>query len=700
MSSSSQALRGVIAFGLVSIFVMSQPIFAEDLACMQGHLIRDALNRPRCYMSYKSDQEAEPRDGHTWRTLIAARISGCANQKELSLEDQEDRGREISNEIYSGETEFDVVATTGKGERLDRPELAAIERKLETGNYDLFVMDDVGRLVRGHHAVSLWGTAVDNGTRCVAPIDDLDTISEGWERDLLQACGEHVGHNILASRRIKQKSMNRFIKYGHTAARPIASYIVPQGARSYDDWRIDEAISLLIRQAASVLRRTLNCSGVADWFNERGVKPGLCCRSKLWNGPMVRRFFGNTLLKGKPQRGKYHTVKHHKRGRRISVKNPKGPAFYDAPHLAILEAAEFDDLNEALATQNFKLGRPQGNGDSGYSPRRSKYPSGSARCWYCGFHYVWGAHGQVDHLQCNATREWHCWNSVGLDGALLTQRIVEEIIRELEALEGFEAQFAVMVEEAQRDQLRGGDHQRRELDIEAGKLQIERANLEGSLREFGPRKMIASLIDDLEDRERQLLQKRTRLERSARRPDKLPGSPGELMQLFQEQIEGLAQDSYDFADVLRQIVTSCHVYLVQLVDGGHLEPRAKVTLSLGAVADGLGAMPGVTQLLTRDLTIDVFAPPQRERIRLDVVRLAGEHPDWTQRQIAAAIREQPEQTVVWRALKLDRQMRELGLSSPYVLVMEPPADSAKLRRQRHSRYEFRPLAGYVRKALD
>jgi len=44
-------------------------------------------------------------------------------------------------------------------------------------------------------------------------------------------------------------------------------------------------------------------------------------------------------------------------------------------------------------------------------------------------------------------------------------------------------------------------------------------------------------------------------------------------------------------------------------------------------------------------------------------------------------------------------MRELGLTSPYVLVTEPPEDYPKLRRHRNPKYSFRPREGYVRPAL-
>jgi hypothetical protein len=49
---------------------------------------------------------------------------------------------------------------------------------------------------------------------------------------------------------------------------------------------------------------------------------------------MVRRVTANPILKGMPRRGLKHTVKHHETGRRVSVKNPEAPHFYECPRLA------------------------------------------------------------------------------------------------------------------------------------------------------------------------------------------------------------------------------------------------------------------------------------------------------------------------------------------------------------------------------
>ena len=69
------------------------------------------------------------------------------------------------------------------------------------------------------------------------------------------------------------------------------------------------------------------------------------------------------------------------------------------------------------------------------------------------------------------------------------------------------------------------------------------------------------------------------------------------------------------------------------------------------------------------------------------------------RQIATELKEKPTTTAVHNVLALDRKMRELGLQSPYQIVMEPPEDYAKLRRHKNSKYRFELMEGYERPAI-
>ena len=343
-----------------------------------------------------SNSELKPRNGHTLIVGIVCRISGCANQKELSLEDQEDHAKEAVKELYDGPVEFDVISTVGKGESLDRPELERIEKAMHSGKYDLFVFDDLSRLIRGGEAARLLGVGVDHGTRSICLDDGIDTIEPTWEEDALNACSENVAHNERTSKRIKQKTANRFRKFGGPTGRPIAGYIVPEGAKTYAEWRKDETATPVIQQGKEILKKDLDYSPVADFFNEQNFPVGPYCRRTKWDGKMVRRFYSNSLLKGKPQRGAKHTVKKYDTGRRVSVTNPNGPNYFDAPHLAHMSEEEFDELQKLLAAAHAHHGRPKLNGVDpllGRPRKHSQFPGLHSQCWYCGCHYVWGGNG-------------------------------------------------------------------------------------------------------------------------------------------------------------------------------------------------------------------------------------------------------------------------------------------------------------------
>jgi hypothetical protein len=108
-------------------------------------------------------------------------------------------------------------------------------------------------------------------------------------------------------------------------------------------------------------------------------------------------------------------------------------------------------------------------------------------------------------------------------------------------------------------------------------------------------------------------------------------------------------------------------------------------------------VPELGQLLTRDFSFDLFRPPQRERIREDVVRLTAMK--MPQRLIGQNLAEKATQPAVQNAIKLHRKMQELGLESPYLVLLEPPADYLKLRRHKNGKFEFTMREGYERPAI-
>jgi site-specific DNA recombinase len=657
-----------------------------------------------------SNSQLVPRNGHTLIAAIVARISGCASQKELSLDDQVDHAKEEIAQLYQGPIDYRVIATKGKGERVDRPELGQVEEMIRSGELDLLVMEDVGRLVRGAEAVKLWGIAVDHGIRCLAPNDCLDTADETWEEELITACRDHVGHNSHTSKRLKKKLMNRFKKLGGAVALPITGYVKPEDAKTYHDWRKDDSATEIIAQGLSLLKATLNCSAVADYFNENGFSTGPYCRRKRWNGAMVRRYYKNRLLAGYPGRGFRCTIKHHETGRRVAVKNPNGdPTFLEYPHLAHIDVGEQDEVNRMLDARNSRVRRKAVNGVDPLwqkSRKRTRFPGQHACCWYCGAHYVWGGNGMAENLMCSASRDWRCWNSVGFHGPLAAERLVDFVTSELYALPGFEDQFCELVQLARQDRCGNQVQRWQKLRSDEAALAREQANFTAAIAQYGPRPVFQEQLRQLEVREKELTRERYALERLEKRELCLPQSTLELRQMLEDQFQRLAVESFEFGDLMRLLVPEFHVYLVQFLDGGHPLPRAKVKLALGGIVPDSQHVPGLNDLLTRQLTLDLFErPPQRERIREEAVRLAAQR--LTQRQIAAQLAtwptaeqaERPTLPTVQQALALDRLMKRQGLNSPYMLLREPPADYPKLRRHKNVKYHFEPRDGYERPAI-
>jgi hypothetical protein len=335
---------------------------------------------------------------------------------------------------------------------------------------------------------------------------------------------------------------------------------------------------------------------------------------------------------------------------------------------------------------------------AGLPRKRSRFPGHCSDCWYCGNEGVWGGNGMTGNLMCKRAREWKCWNSVGYSGALAAQKVRERIEQMLFELESSEQQFRDLVCAARQDA--SGALGRRWEQLEKNEAAQARAksNLQESLATFGPIPMVKEKMTEFQNRERELARERCELERIKKRALDLPQSVAELRALLEKQFDNLAANSYEFADLLRKLVPEFHVYLVRLCDGGHPLPRARVTIALDGIIPDAAHVPDLPKLLTRTFTIDLFVPPQRERIRETAVRLAAEGygPREIARRIPGIITEKPTATAVQKALALDAKMKQLGLTSPYVILREPPEDYPKLRRHKNPKYRFEPRDGYQR----
>jgi hypothetical protein len=278
--------------------------------------------------------------------------------------------------------------------------------------------------------------------------------------------------------------------------------------------------------------------------------------------------------------------------------------------------------------------------------------------------------------------------------------VLEAITTELYALDGSDDQFRERMGAALEDGSGRSVARWAKLQKDEVALAQQRENVTASIAEYGPMPFIKQKLLEIETVGRALARERGELESVRKRTLDLPQSTAALRAHLEKAFATLSVDSWAFGDLLRKLVPNFEVYLVRLCDGGHLLPRARVTLALDGLLPDARDVPGLSTLLGRTRTLDLFIPPQRERIRERVIYLAAD--GLGPKAIAARIAQEgtasggdrPTATAVQNSLALQRKMRQLGLENPYVTVLAPPEDYPKLRRHRNAKYHFERQEGY------
>ncbi len=633
-----------------------------------------------------------PRNGHTLVVGIVARISGGQNQKELSLEDQVDHAKAEIAEIYQGKVEYRVISTTGKGERLDRPELADIETLIRSRELDLLVAEDLGRIVRGTEASWLCGIAVDHRTRVIVPNDGIDTCDPAWEEDVISACRDHVGHNLHTSKRLKHKLMNRFRKHGQAMAREIFGYVVPDDATSYWDWKKDESATPIFLEWFQRLKDGANYSIVADWLNANNIPMGPYARSRRsWDGATVRRLTNNPLLKGMPGRGFKKSVKHHETGRRVSVRNPDGPVLIDCPHLTHVPPDLWDEVNNLMATRNKDMGRKPVNGQDprkGVAKKRTVWPGQHLTCGICGRIYYWGGHGVTEHMMCRGSHEYRCWNGATFNGIEAGKILLKAILERIASLDGFDETLMSKVHERIESRSSKREDEIRKINDELKHLEKQQGNLIDAISQIGITEAFKKRLDELGADQKKAQYHLERLRNNQDASLKLP-TMAEIKERAGRILGSAVTSDPSFCSVMHQLVPRLVVFPYQLCDGGAIVLRARVSLDLVPLFENHAWAIDDDKGLRIDFVVDLFERPQRAALMNDVLHLKAQ--GLTERQIASQLR--ITQPAVQNAMALYRKMQQMGLSDPYVELTNPPEGDSKLKRHLNPRYRFEPLDG-------
>jgi hypothetical protein len=260
-------------------------------------------------MSFDSFKPIETPASGKLQVLGIARIS-TKNQDEMSLDDQADMHKEFVHENYDHPFDYEPVATQAKGEWLDRDELEQIRAAINSGKYDLVIMEDLGRLLRGLEAVNFCKIAVDQNVRLIAINDGVDTLNDDWEEKAATASIRHARYVEETSRRIKQRKRARFVREGRALPCEIFGYLKNPGAKTEMDLVRDTSAEWIYDRIFAMLEGGASYAEVADWLNDNHVPVGPFCRLSRWTGQMVARLVHNSTVRWMLTQGVQHLAHH------------------------------------------------------------------------------------------------------------------------------------------------------------------------------------------------------------------------------------------------------------------------------------------------------------------------------------------------------------------------------------------------------
>jgi DNA invertase Pin-like site-specific DNA recombinase len=630
------------------------------------------------------------RNGHTLKVLGIARIS-TEYQDALSLEDQEALYRRWLGQHTSLPFELKIIAGRGSGECLDREEALRATAEVQTRTYDLVIAEDLGRIFRRVHALLFCELCEDVETRLIALNDHVDTGREDWRLLAGFASMRHEMYNADTSKRIRRSLRNRF-EQGGVVQTTVFGYVKPAGAKNDSQLQKDPAAQPIYDTMFQKLEDGASYSEIADWLNAQGIRPGPYARSPRWTCSLVTQLVHNPILKGIRVRNRKMSKRVNQTGRRKSVNAPASERLErHCPHLAFIDPERYDRVVRMLDQRNAKFRRTGTNGIDprrGVPKKRTVWPGQHIYCGVCGRLFVYGGHGQKDHLLCRGAHDYRCWNALTVDGPLAARKLIDAIRTEILTLPDFDPVLLQLVQDdlRQRQQARG--QQQQELARRLAAIDREIQNILAAIRQAGHSASLLGGLADLEEQKARITSEQQQLARTVDGPVRVPPMP-EIKALAFQAFDELAVTSPDFGRLLRRLIPRIVVSPFRLCDGGHPVLRARFTLSLAPLVPPAAELGRLAGALERALVVDLFDPPQREAYRVPVVELTANR--LTQREIAWELG--ITLPAVQKAVALARRMDELRTSDPYLPLTAPPDDFERLRRHQHPRYRFEPLDG-------
>lgn len=292
-------------------------------------------------------------------------------------------------------------------------------------------------------------------------------------------------------------------------------------------------------------------------------------------------------------------------------------------------------------------------------------------------------------MVCSGATEYKCWNSLYINGNDCGQAILDRLAIELGRLPGFDEVFGELV----RAELAGlnlvRNERRQQFQRRVSEILSRQTNLLTAI-ERSPNHEL--LLQRLEEVQQELAQARHALQQVETEPTVANAIPhaDELRYQLAELIAAASRQDQALGRRLREVLPKLYVVPYCLIDGGDLVPRVEYTLDLAPLlATELRDLQNSQQFQVSGV-ITITRLPQRLEFfqQAALLRTEGLTRSQTAKRLGISL------SACANALRIDRLMRERGLTEPFERMTEPRASMTRLRRHRSERFRFEPLPGF------
>ena len=628
------------------------------------------------------------RNGRTLKVLGIARIS-TIHQDVLSLEDQEQLYRKWLNQNTDLPYDLTMISGRGSGEDLERIDYLEALYAIKTRTYDLIVAEDLGRITRRVHSQIFCELCEDAGTRLIAINDNVDTSIGNWRLNAAFASMRHEMYNADTAKRIRRSLRNRF-EHGGVLGVQVFGIIKPLGANKDSELSKNPKAQPIYDEMFRLLENGASYSEVADWLNDTKVELPPYARSKKWRCSLVTQLIHNPILKGLRVRNRKISKRINETGRHKSVAAPPEELLERyCPHIAFIEPARYDLLIKKLDEKNAKYRR---KGTGGIDPRknvskkRTIWPGQHIDCGVCGRLLVYGAHGQKNSLACSGALKYQCWNGTSINSEKAGKKIIAAIEKEISSLKDFDKVLLKKIEKELKNFKSSASQHKQKIKTQQEANDKRIKNIMAAIQEIGHSPSLIAELKTLEATKAQLAYELSSIRTTSTSIPKMP-SIKEIKTMVLKNMQSLAKNSQEFGRLLRQLIDRIVVLPFQHCDGGSPVLRAYFELNLASLLPHISGMESLSPALRKSMVVDLFDMPQREAFRIEATALIASKKN--QREAAKILG--ITSTAVQRAQALDKKMKELGITDPYIQLNEPPPENSKIKRHKHPRYKFNPI---------